>query len=281
MGCWSESCGISGIEIPMNNRIYALMMEKSYGGYVVSVPPILGTYDDYGGIDLTEDMPAFDLKAGENWRPVEDQRGLHMFIDADVFDHLKELEPEFTYGDRPKTLGEAWQHHSEEVVKVLTMWIKIRDSDKDPRDKAYDLLKVGSKVGRVFGYDDGTLKNVQSLFQDAITNGASLESLAPLLVAYSRAYILMRAFVELRKNPAPGSINAPQHSGEQALIPFYNFVYHLARKRRDEDRAECWDFDELDKSYPLDRWKAEVALDQTQLSFRDWQIDKEYASYEA
>lgn len=274
MGCWSESCAVSGVEIRNGAQIYAMTWQQIYGDeYMISVPPVVGTYDDYGGIDLTEDLPEFGFKKGENWRLAEDERGEHMLVDAAVFDFLSSLEPEFTYGDRPKTIGEMWERHRAELVTVLEQWIAIRDGDGDEMKKAVSMLRSEGRT--VFGYSDGVMKGAPIVFQEAVEAGGSIESLTPLIEAYGRAMVICRAMIELRKKPTFGTSNGPQHGGEQALIPFYTFTLMLARKRRDDDRDDYWDWEEMDKDHPLDSWKAEVATGATKMGFREWQTEQE------
>lgn len=279
MGCWSESCAVSGVEISCGSKMYAMTWEKVYDGYMISIPPVAGTYDDYGGIDLTEDLPEFGLKKGDNWRPVDDKRGKHMFIDAAVFDFLASIEPEFTYGDRPKTLGEVWSKHREKLIKLLELWITIRDSDSGETDKAISRLR--SRDHEVFGYSDEFMKNAEAAFQDAIDAGGTIESLTPLIEAYGRSLIVFRAFSELRKKPTFGTATGPQHGGEQALIPFYAFVLNLARKRRDGNRDDGYSWEEMDKDYPMNDWLEAVSNGATLLGFRDWQIDQDQKTWEA
>lgn len=274
MGCWSESCAVSGVEIPMSNECYALTLATAHSGWLIVVPPVKGSYDDYGGINLVEDLTEFGFTKGSNWRPVEDMnRGIQMFVDAAVFDFLKEIVPEFVYGDSPKTIGEGWTRQRAKLVEVLEKWIEIRDSDEDNHTKAINRMTL--RMDRdVFGYGDRCFKDDQTMFSDAIADGKTVEQLEPLIEAYGRCYVFNWAMRELRKMPTPGSISGPQHGGSQAIIPFYAFVRKLAQKRQAEGRDEMWNFDEFDKDFPLKDWQEAVVNGETQLSFRDWQIEK-------
>ncbi|MBO6507365.1 MAG: hypothetical protein JJ979_02580 [Roseibium sp.] len=57
MGCWSESCALSGMELDDGRDIYLATMEPAdfSSEVTVIVPPTRGVYDDYGGITLSED----------------------------------------------------------------------------------------------------------------------------------------------------------------------------------------------------------------------------------
>lgn len=54
MGSWSVSCGISNISITHKQECYLIPLRKSTGdrwNYLPATLPILGEYDDYGGLE--------------------------------------------------------------------------------------------------------------------------------------------------------------------------------------------------------------------------------------
>jgi hypothetical protein len=277
MGCWSESCAVSGLEIPHNAKIYVAMVgESRYGRDVeVNVPPVAGTYDDYGGLDLTETLTSLDLKTGENWAPRDDKRGMPVYIDAEVFDFLPSIELEFSYKG-PKTIGESLEVN---VTKLRDIIARLRPLTPY-KDEAY--YKTISELDRVIGYHteafaDAKDKLSRILFKkdDTRTTEEIDAQIEEFITLYSRAFIFNRAQHELRKRFVP-EVKGPQHAGSDALIAFYRTVYTLIRQRREAQVEEGYHQVEMDKDYPLDRWKAEVALDQTQLAFRDWQVEQEF-----
>lgn len=220
MGCWSESCGVSGMEIPDNARCYMLtLVPDKYDKhtYRMGIPPVLGTYDDYGGLDLLENCPALNLKIGDNWRPEREDK---FMIDAQVFDFLSTLEPDFTYGDRPKTVGEAAER-----------WM----ADAHKQIKEYREADGVSKLTKSFALSD----MFGSVTERPLAGIIDFESITDEFVTlYGRCLVLWRGMSELRKTLAPTCVWGPQHGGAQALIPFYEFVLKQAKARRKKYEEE-------------------------------------------
>mgnify|MGYP000026455675 CR=1 FL=1 len=78
MGCWSESCALSGLEISDGTDAYAVILKPNKyerSKYDICVPPIKGTYDDYGGLVLLESNEQYNLVKGETFTLVDDDRG--------------------------------------------------------------------------------------------------------------------------------------------------------------------------------------------------------------
>ncbi|MBD9511556.1 hypothetical protein IB265_32900 [Ensifer sp. ENS10] len=276
MGCWNESCAISGIDIPHKTKIYvALIGNERFGNdMAIFVPPVLGAYDDYGGVDLLEDSPLFGLKKGDNWRPREDKRGHPVYLDAEVFDFLTSLKIQWSIDG--KTLGDAITKH-EKVIRETVEKLKPlqRYEDKDYWKTMMDLDRL---LQRRETFDDAKQVFEEILYvkkgetRDEEATDAKIEA---FITCWKRAFIMNQAQHELRKKIVP-EVKGPQHGGAPALIQFYTMVLMTSKRRHEEQRDDGWNWDEMDKDFPLDRWKAEVALDQTQLSFRDWQVAQEF-----
>lgn len=215
MGCWSESCGLSGLEIRNGDDIYLATLKPSKyypQSYDFVMPPLKGTYDDYGGIDLTEDYPfgPFNLKIGDNYSPgLLDARDGYI-VAASVFEFLPSLELEFSYGDRPKTVGEANQRLQKRLEKYFSTSIDERNYFGS--DGLYNLISGGEGA-------------------DFLNPLLLLEEYGAVFIPFfCRARMLRHAAAELRKSIYPSSCNAPQHNGEQALIPFYKHILGVAER---------------------------------------------------
>jgi len=99
MGCWSESCAVTGMEIRYDNRVYVAMVNSE--GYnsqqIIVIPPVLGIYD-YGGIELLENNTEFGLVKGDAWQPREIEGSDPIYIDAVILeDVLPTISKEFPY----------------------------------------------------------------------------------------------------------------------------------------------------------------------------------------
>lgn len=118
MGCWSENCALSGLEIRSGDEIYYAIMtpSKSYGDHMVAnfiAPPLRGVYDYYGGCTLSEPYKPMKLKKGDTLVSgcSGDAENLRFIINAQVFDSLESITPDFAYDYATKksfkTIGEA------------------------------------------------------------------------------------------------------------------------------------------------------------------------------
>lgn len=275
MGCWSESCAISGMEIPDGARIYiALVGSSRYGdGLDLIVPPVLGNYDDYGGLDLLEGFELLGLKKGENWRPRDDRRGRPVYMDADVYEFMAGMEPEFTY-NRPKTIGGMIDKTEAELREAIKGLRSVERFEEGYFKAIQPLEKIISHSRDAFGDARQILEEILFKKKGESRDEAKVDLLIEeFITMFRRATIYNMGQIELRKTFVP-EVRGPQHGGVQALIPFYGYVLTLARKREQDRIADCWNMEELDKEFPLERWKAECALDKTQLGFREWQVEQ-------
>ncbi|PZR92024.1 MAG: hypothetical protein DI537_14455 [Stutzerimonas stutzeri] len=235
MGCWSESCAISGLEIGYGDKLYTLTVGQLYGEPAIHVPPVLGTYDDYGGADLLEDLVAWGRKTGDNWCPIDDKKGQPMYVAAEVFDFLPSLEVEFQRDDI-KTIDDKWRKHRRGIVQHIEESIRRREKF----GKNAEFFRGLMNLHQAFGYTDRVVIGATRWFEQRIFKGASLAELEAPLDLYGRAYILLYAFRELRKAPAAGA-RGPQHGGSQALLPFYRKVIEISEAREADRKA--WSID--------------------------------------
>lgn len=241
MGCWSESCALSGLEIQMGeeNVYVALLAKSKYGEamYDIVVPPVKGTYDDYGGIDLEEDCFLLGLKKGDNWRPMEDDedgnapKGEPVYISGAVFDFLPNLLREFYY--HGATLEEAYEYHLSEVREKIEESRKTFEMLADASENEDSRNQFRSiQVSMAFGLSNSVLPSASKLYQD-LNGGDDSE----FFKFYKRAFMLQCAQMELRKLVVPG-VRGPQHCGEVALNQFYGLVGPIVKARVDEAEAQ-------------------------------------------
>lgn len=227
MGCWSESCGLSGLEIREGVECYLAVLapngfdiDVNARNFDFVVPPIHGTYDEYGGLNLLEDYPfsPFCLKKGDNFRPKLCDA---LFIDASVFHFVRRLEPEMTFDPSVKTLTDI------ELEATHRVRVRIQQNNETKPAKRPFLPLWFDVLSR--SESGGNLRDAMRLFEDYS------ESPLPF---YGRCVLLYNAYGELRKKMVPSSCRSPQHGGAQALIPFYRHVLATAEERETSWRAE-------------------------------------------
>lgn len=261
MGCWSESCALSGMEISDGDTVYVALVipSRSYGhsyNWILKTPPVKGTYDDYGGVNLTEDTPN-GPKSGENWRPDNEiqgataQQGLPVYFDAELFEYLENLENEFPYHWTRKgnvmvsnvnTIGMRRDLHVQDIRDAINETLENK--------KKYEELSNGPAKGFSIVYerplhevfvsseDRGVLDGAENFILDRIESGQT--DFEEFLKFYGRAYVLTCAQHELRKQIVPGTYG-PQHGGADALLQFSKEVSRLTeihKYRWDEDEIE-------------------------------------------
>lgn len=231
MGCWSESCALSGLEIMLGESgVYVAMLKPSkYGdGMEISIPPVKGKYDDYGGIDLEEDCPLLELVTGENWRPREDEFlkfGRPVYINGAVFESLPQLKKEMNW--RGATIAEGYQHHKDELEKQVKENMELlSEFMDDPAVTAYRDLKMSM----LFGSANSVWPLARTLYKAGEDNSYFYKM-------HERAYVLQLAQHELRKLVVPG-VGGPQHSGEVALRQFYTTVSDILDARIEEFKKD-------------------------------------------
>lgn len=258
MGCWSEACALSGIEITDGLEVYVALVVPSdgynnSGQWDLSMPPIKGKYDDYGGLDLLEDTP-YGPKNGENWRPENEiqgakpKDGLPIYIDAELFESLENLPREFPYFGTHingkyemikgvKTIGQARDLFLKDVRAAIAKSIEKKnkwDSLKGKPDVDRSIL-YNQPIHELLGYPESgsILVGASHYLTERIEQGQT--DFEEFLKFFGRAYVLFSAQFELRKLVAPG-IRGPQQGGDPALIQFTKEVLRLS-----EERKRKWD----------------------------------------
>lgn len=233
MGCWSESCALSGLEIMLGekNTYVALLAPSKYGEpmHDILVPPVKGTYDDYGGIDLDEDCFVLNLKAGDNWRPMDEEVGAPIYLNGTVFDFLPSIQKEFNY--HGATLAESYEYHLSDVQKKIDENKALFQALADASPNAAEQFR-SIKVSMAFGLSNSVWPKASHYYEEL--QGADDTEFFKF---YKRAFMLQCAQMELRKLCIPG-VRGPQHCGEIALKQFYDLVTPILNERVSEAEAQ-------------------------------------------
>lgn len=266
MGSWSESCGLSGIEIGEGEYAYVAFLgapkyKDTFGAeslFEMRTPLLRGTYNDYGYLHVEDDegvialfnhLSGLSLKNGDDFEDRDDHavEGLDRYwIRADVFDSLANLKPEFPYyGKRlggyksipVKNIGDAWGHLSEELHEGVAKtkaakekWQQLADRLKDlSADERFDLVNgiSGGSFRDLFGYGRYGV-DWHNLFSEP-PEGITHET---LIEAYRRSYTLTYSAIELRKKIVPSERIGPQHSGELASCQFARSILAIQKERK-------------------------------------------------
>lgn len=201
MGCWSERCALTGLEISAGDAAYLAVIDPrfdTYDGHMILVPPVKGTYDDYGGLVLTEDVPLLGMRAGAAYTPAEDGETV-VFFNAQVFEAIEKLQPESTFTS--PTVGH-------EVDQGLT---KLRTGVEDLRSQDLDPAILAMKLERHFSWPP-EWRSAASKLVELIEQGDDLE---PFYLLARRVKLMKSAEQELRRPISPIRVG-PQHGGEAA-----------------------------------------------------------------
>lgn len=227
MGCWSESCALSGVEIGHGDACYVAAFTKEPGdrfnGQTFAVPPLKGFYDDYGGLEKMEGSAIWGIEpGGELDRDAIYELGQPIYIAASVFDRMGELVPDWCY-DGINTLADANARLAE---KLRTYAQKLKSIEPDQGDidtYGEELARTVARSRRFFGTrlrDEcfrsypSMMKNDAQQFADLVDSNGDVED---FIKHYLRAAMLKRLESELRHRLVSG-VSGPQHGGDEALI---------------------------------------------------------------
>lgn len=265
MGSWSESCGLSGIEVGEGEVAYVGFLGKpKYAGshgastdWEFKTPLLRGKYNDYGYLHVEDDeavIALFNEHSGLSLKNGDDfaDRDEHLVPDmrrywvrGDVLEALEKLTPEFPYfwprskkvdkHVRFKNIGEFAELRLADVRAALAKakeakekWNALLASLPKPDMSEHLDVLMDLNLRDVFGYG---LQGVNwcELMNTAIGDDAKLEA---LLTAYRRDVVLEYAAVELRKKFAPSECIGPQHSGEVASCQFARSILAIQKQRK-------------------------------------------------
>lgn len=229
MGSSSGSCALSGLSLDTGEECYALLLSTAFapdsrtgmGGHPIVLPPMRGTYDEFGGITLTEDvrLSELHLEAGASWpeEPIEVTSDTAIaFISATVFDALPDLVG--NHGAHA-TIGAKTKAEFEAVRSAIAEARAIEATEVTGFSlEEVRAMKAMHRLGRfleVKAWPAGP-----SEIGDRIEAGSDVEDILEL---FERCIILDRAQFALRKVIAPGAKGA-QFPTDDALRQFHEVV---------------------------------------------------------
>ena len=254
MGCWSESCAISGLEIgdgceslvmvlsPAEDRKYP--EHGTFSRYIALTPPVWGKYTDYGDIDTdeTDCDPKFFTEWLERERrgldPDEDSHMSYMamfwWVRKDVWDYCDNIPHEFSYGDNPNTIGESIALRREKLIEYVATERRHMEEDANSSEDDTDNEKLIEKLIRrmsardddVLGFRSYSLPIISQLKEqlDNAINENDQETIDGVIEAICRLNKLNLVCYELRKICTPSTMNGPQHGGYEAILALNKFT---------------------------------------------------------
>lgn len=179
MGHWSELCGISGLPITGGSDIGMLILSKNKRGDLnsgafiennVVTLPILGRYDDYGGIENIQNNNHIGAIENNFGAPIQEivniitDRGqekksgklfealknyTYMFFRKEVYDELIQL-----YGTKQYESNRAYFNCEMNIEMLSELGFKFKS--KDEKRERYNQLYTNPKYKGVKVWSDGT-----------------------------------------------------------------------------------------------------------------------------
>ena len=245
MGCWSESCAISGLEIGDQDEAVVLLLKpvdsdsySEFGAFCRFTPlcaPTYGIYSDYGDIEdeLPKDNEFFTSRldaARRHYDPKSDSHMTYMnnmwWCRKDVWDFCDSIQLEFSYGDRPKTVGDAVVAHHKSIMKYVNDLLQEDDAE-DTEDSRLRRLMKGFASGRdIFGlgYIDGKFVTGLKMALDDAIEHKNHEAIENIVEMSTRVRKLSMICHELRKIVCPSTRIGPQHGGYEAISQLATFT---------------------------------------------------------
>lgn len=235
MGSWTESCGLSNLEIHEGDEVYYSLLQTVPDDRRVwdavlwefSMPPVRGIYNDYGGVTLLEDYPfePFNLKKGDQYPPENCDNHMEIlsrtyFVRADVYDMLRTLPSSQSYRGY-QTVGDAVDHKESELTKYVTQiheqpfWT---DESKSKLNKLWN--EAQRELSNLCMDREGSHGNCPRAYQKFERTGLAF------LPFFLRAAMIREASGELRKTVQPSHAYASH--GTPAQFSFLRFVLKTA-----------------------------------------------------
>jgi hypothetical protein len=260
MGSWSESCGLSGVEISEGETAYVMVLKgpSFIQGRSDFFEPfstlIKGSYNDYGNL-LVDDSPeileifnqqtSLNIKSGDEFNSTELEKtpGLRLgenlelfWIHESIFNRLGEIKPDFPYVFLSKNhlkiqnIGEAvgWsvKDHDNRLKEAADKIRAVKSDDTlDDRAKA---IQVALIVMTLTSHQSSNTDYDSLLISRLIAE----RDWTPVLEAHRRNSLLRNAAFELRKKIVPSERAGPQHAGHDASIQFANIILETQRRRK-------------------------------------------------
>ncbi len=258
MGSWSESCGISGLEVAEQQDCYIVLLKKagtsSEGHGPASIwepyiPMLRGTYNDYGRYILNDDQDYLDLATkiarlrnkefedlikGEELDQSEFSDNDHgvMLVLGEIFDNFANLPVCDERSYLHNTVGVGTEKYLSELSDKVNEF-KTRAAEMAAlmpnRVEFSDMYwyNVESSLGR-----DALSKSLSAIYKDDIKAGTSL----PYEEVIRRKMNLGYGSMLLRTRFVPSIHCGPQHGGARAV----NVMSQVIQKISDE-RIKEWE----------------------------------------
>lgn len=246
MGCWSENCAISGLEIGYDCDAVVLMLKPkdrdyadhgTFSRYRPVCAPTYGKYSDYGDLDDESpiDNPFFTNALKAACRTVDPDERNHMnymalfyWVRRDVWDYCDNIPHEFSYGDHPKNVGESMAAIKEKLLKYVENMRSVDDSDLSDEDsiveRAFRRLRIGDdNITGLRSYEVPLAGILKNQLDEAIESDDQ-ELIDTTIEALLRLNKLNMICYELRKVCYPSTMNGPQHGGYEAASLLATFT---------------------------------------------------------
>lgn len=258
VGCWSESCAISGLEIGYDVEAVAMFLKPIDSDYSYNhgafcrftpvCPPTYGIYSDYGDFEKDQqiDNPYFlDLfeKGRRAFDPDKDDHMQYMYrlwwCRKDVWDFCDTLKHEFSYGDRPKTIGESITRQREEIMKYVND--AMNPLETDDADELFDRqIRRMMSSKDIFGLSrlDGKYVIGLKIALDDAIDKRDLEKIENIIESSQRILKIELIGDELRKIICPSTLVGPQHAGYGAIAQMAEFTAAKCKEYFVEDEIE-------------------------------------------
>lgn len=256
MGSWSETCGLSGMEIGCGERAYVCLVRATeynlYGAVDLYVPQttfIRGTYDDYGHLMIDDDpgvLAVFNaqanmsLKLGDHFSPdaIENSDMERVWIHEKAMDFLSTITPEFPYYGRmvaDKYESVKIGSISEAVELRKANVLGVFEDAKQYVNRADEVALVRQLIAEMrlreaFGGETCGRVQYTELVTECLRSNQSIDA---ILEASLRNWIVEYGYSELRRKIVPSERCGPQHGGEVASLQFANFLITAQRERAD------------------------------------------------
>lgn len=245
MGCWSESCAISGLEIGAYQEAVVMFVkpisEDSYtefgafSRYSPMCAPTYGIYSDYG--DFEDEGSQIDSKyfldelekCRRHFDPDTEHHMKYMdkmwWVRKDVWEYCDSIPLEFSYGDRPKTVGELIDTQREKIMEYVKEQLNIcAETDEDLKLRRLFRNVISARDIFGLGHIDGNfVVNLKIKLDEAIEAGDH-QTIADLVESALRILKVSSLCYELRKIVCPSTRVGPQHGGYEAILHLNTFT---------------------------------------------------------
>lgn len=277
MGCWSEGCCISDLEIADGDDIVVAFILKTkyddlnagaFGQYRPVTPLLRGKYNDYGGCDVHDTPenialfekawlvvlntdPDFDpttFEFPDNVRMDDVPEGCRLWMaHADGLDMLRTVRHEFTMDETAPRVGDTEKRTYDLLMAAYPniekkKWLlEMYDKEKTPNSDEMKVYTLGTSVLTGGEYNRGVprydVPAVAVLLMVVLDNLTDQILFAQIAKHIAELHMLQDGLSELRKSLHPQFRTGPQHDGWLAQEDFAEYL-NARIKLRAIERAE-------------------------------------------